>query len=304
MSSPKKISVLILTHNEEKHIERCLDSLLSVVEEIFIVDSFSTDGTVEIAKKMGAKIVQNKWINYAKQFQFGLDNCPIKTKWIMRMDADEFLLPELQKEINSKLDNLEEEVNGIYIKRRMYFNGKWIRYGGKYPEWLLRIWRTNHGVIEERWMDEHVVLKEGKTIKFENDLVDENLNDLTWWTDKHNKYSNREMIDTILTKHKLISEKQVESTIFGNQEEVKRFFKGLYLRVPLFVRPFMYFIWRYFFRLGFLDGKQGLIWHFLQGFWYRFLVDAKIFELNNVSKRSGISLEKLLKEKHEIEIKK
>ncbi len=292
------ISVIILTYNEELHIERCIKSLLPFVKEIFIIDSFSADKTVEIAENLGAKVYQNPWINYALQFQWGLDNCPIETEWVMRMDSDEYILPELQDEISNEMQNIQEETSGIYIKRRVYFKDKWIKHGSYYPTWLLRIWRYKDGHIEQRWMDEHIKLTKGKTIQFNNDLVDDNLNDLTWWTTKHNNYATREAVDILNIIHEFINYDEVNSNFFGTQEERKRFLKKKYANLPLFTRPFIYFLWRYFIKLGFLDGKQGLIWHFLQGFWYRFLVDAKIYEIEKKSKDSNLSLKDTLIQKY------
>jgi glycosyltransferase involved in cell wall biosynthesis len=288
------ISVVILTYNEELHIERCIKSLLPVVKEIFIIDSFSTDKTVEIAESLGAKVYQNPWINYALQFQWGLDNCPIKTEWVMRMDSDEYILPELQDEISNKMESIENDISGIYIKRRVYFKDRWIKHGSYYPTWLLRIWRYKDGKIEERWMDEHIKLSTGKTIQFESDLVDDNLNDLTWWTTKHNNYATREAVDVLNIIHEFLKYDEVDSNFFGTQEERKRFLKKKYANLPLFTRPFIYFLWRYFIKLGFIDGKQGLIWHFLQGFWYRFLVDAKIYEIQKKAKDLNLSLKDTL----------
>ncbi|WP_421716486.1 glycosyltransferase family 2 protein [Arcobacter arenosus] len=288
------ISVVILTYNEELHIERCIKSLLPIVKEIFIIDSFSTDKTVELAESLGTKVYQNPWINYALQFQWGLDNCPITTEWVMRMDADEYILPELQDEISNKMQNIQNNTSGIYIKRRVYFKDKWIKHGSYYPTWLLRIWRYKDGHIEQRWMDEHIKLTKGNTIQFENDLVDNNLNDLTWWTNKHNNYATREAVDVLNIIHEFLKYDEVNSNFFGTQEERKRFLKKKYANLPLFTRPFIYFLWRYFIKLGFLDGKQGLIWHFLQGFWYRFLVDAKIYEIQKKAKDLNLTLKETL----------
>lgn len=291
------ISVVILTYNEKLHIERCIKSLLPVVKEIFIIDSSSGDNTVEIAEKLGAKVYQNPWINYALQFQWGLDNCPIETEWVMRMDADEYILPELQDEIENKMDSVESNISGIYIKRRVYFKDRWIKYGGFYPTWLLRIWRHKDGYIEQRWMDEHIKLSKGENIQFNSDLVDDNLNDLTWWTAKHNNYARREAVDVLNIIYEFLEYNEVSANFFGTQEERKRYLKKKYANLPLFTRPFIYFLWRYFIKLGFLDGKQGLIWHFLQGFWYRFLVDSKIYEIEKKSKDLNLSLkETLIKE--------
>eukprot|EP00744_Colponema_vietnamica_P023171 GILI01033470.1.p1 GENE.GILI01033470.1~~GILI01033470.1.p1 ORF type:complete len:302 (+),score=-47.20 GILI01033470.1:97-1002(+) len=290
------ISVIILTFNEEKHIKRCIESLLFFTDKIFIIDSGSTDKTVEIAESLGAKVVQNTWVNYAVQFNFGIQNNPFNTKWLMRMDADEYVLPELAKEINQKLENITPEIAGMYIKRRVIFMDKWIRRGAYYPIWLLRIWRNGQGACEESWMDEHITLTTGKTIQLENDLVDHNLNNLTWWTQKHNLYAIREVIDLLNIKYNFRNFESVEPNFFGSQEQRTRFLKVKYASIPLFIRPIIYFLYRYIFRLGFLDGKQGFIWHFLQGFWYRFLVDAKVYEVYHRVGRDKKAIEKFFKE--------
>ncbi|MFT4033099.1 MAG: glycosyltransferase family 2 protein [Siphonobacter sp.] len=280
------LAVIILTFNEEKHIERCLKSLHAVTRNIFIVDSYSTDRTVELATHLGAVVVQNAWVNYANQFNFAIQQCPFQTKWLMRMDSDEYILPELAQEIQQKLTSLPDTTTGIYIKRRVMFMDQWIRHGGYYPIWLLRIWRTGQGVCEELWMDEHIKVSSGNLIHFEQDLVDHNLNNLTWWTQKHNQYAIREAIDLLNVKYDFGNAEMVTPKLFGTQEQRKRYLKIRYANLPLFTRPFLYFLFRYFIKMGFLDGKRGLIWHFLQGFWYRFLVDAKIFEVYH---RAGVS---------------
>ena len=193
------LSVLILTFNEEKHIKRCIESLTAITKDIFIVDSYSSDRTVEIAESLGAKIYRNNWVNYATQYQWGLDNCHINTEWVMRMDSDEYISPDLANEVNQDLSLLGDDVSGVYIKRRVHFMNRWIKYGGYYPIWLLRIWRFNKGRIEERWMDEHIKLKDGDKVQFKHDLIDDNKNNLTWWTEKHNNYATREAVDILNT---------------------------------------------------------------------------------------------------------
>ena len=274
------ISVIILTYNEEKHIERAIKSILYFANEIFIVDSYSTDGTVEIAESLGAKVYKNKWINYATQFNWALENLPIKTEWVMRLDADEIVTPELAKEIKERLPSLEKDITGIYVKRRIYFMGRWIKHGGIYPLWFLRIWRKGYGFCEKRWMDEHTKIIGGRTIKFKGDIIDYNLNNITWYVSKYNKYATREAIDMLNLKYKIFKYDNIKPRLFGNQEERKRFFKEkVYANVPLFLRPFLYFIYRYVIKLGFLDGKEGFLFHVFQGFIYRFLVDLKIYEI-------------------------
>ncbi len=273
------VSVIILTFNEEKHIARCLNSLLLFTDKIFIVDSFSTDKTVEIARSMGAVVVQNAWVNYATQFNFGIANNPFQTSWVMRMDADEYVLPELADEINQRVAGLPTDVGGVYIKRRVIFLDRWMRHGSYYPIWLLRIWRRGDGFCEQVWHDEHIKLRKGQTIEFQHDLVDHNLNNLTWWTQKHNHYTILEAINLLNYQYHFDDAEKVQARLFGTQEQRMRFLKERYASLPLFTRPVLYFIYRYIIRLGFLDGKAGLVWSALQALWYRFLVDAKLMEV-------------------------
>jgi glycosyltransferase involved in cell wall biosynthesis len=273
------LSVIILTHNESQHIQRCIESLRQITDKIFIVDSYSTDNTVELATELGAVVVQNRWVSYAFQFNYGIENNPFKTAWLMRMDADEYITPELAEEINRTLTATPPDTSAFYIKRRVMFMNKWIKNGGYYPIWLLRVWRRGQGVCEELWMDEHIKVNAGTTARLEHDLVDHNLNNLTWWTQKHNNYAIREVIDLLNIRYNFENRPTVTPDFWGTQEQRKRFLKVRYANLPLFTRPFLYFLYRYFVKLGFLDGKKGLIWHFLQGFWYRFLVDAKVFEV-------------------------
>ncbi len=298
----KNISVIILTHNEEQHIERCIESLNQVASQIFIVDSFSTDRTVEIAKSLGTKVYQNKWINYANQFHWGLDNCPISTKWVMRMDADEYLEDELITEINNKLDGLNENITGVYLKRKVLFKGKWIKYGGFYPHILLRIWKHGMGRIEQRWMDEHIVLSQGETIQFDKDLVDDNLNDITWWIEKHNSYATREMLDLMNMKYGFFESDDALLNSDDPQAKKKRLLKEkVYSKIPTGLRAFLYFIYRYIVKLGFLDGKKGFVFHFMQGFWYRLLVDVKVEEFEKfIIDRNEKNIKELVEVKYDI----
>jgi glycosyltransferase involved in cell wall biosynthesis len=274
------ISVIILTYNEEMHIYRCIKNIKSIAKYIFVVDSFSTDKTIEIAQNMGALIYQNKWENnHAKQFNWALDNLPIKTKWILRLDADEYLTDELIEELKTRLPNLDDDILGIILKRRYFFFEKWIR-NGLYPVKLLRIFVYGKGRCESRWMDEHIQLFDGKMIEFKHDFIDENLNNIEWWINKHNNYATREAIDLLDIEYGIVgySKNDSEKRI-GIQAKEKREKKHLYIRLPLFIRAFIYFFYRYFIKLGFLEGTRGFILHFLQGLWYRILVDSKLFEI-------------------------
>lgn len=279
------LSVLILTSNEERNIGKCIEAIEPTGAKIYIVDSMSTDRTVEIATSMGATVVQRAWTTYADQFNWGLDNAGIESDWIMRMDADEEIMPDLAEAINDFLANPPAGVSGVYVRRRVYFMGRWIRHGGYYPTWLLRVFRRGVGRCEELMMDEHIVLDHGETIEIKKDIIDKNNKDLTFWTDKHNKYASREVLD-IIGKKRQAEAGVIEGDLAGSQASSRRWLKDkVYSRVPLFVRPLMYYLYRYFIRLGFLDGKEGLIFHFLQGFWYRFLVDAKLYEYRKAEQK-------------------
>jgi glycosyltransferase involved in cell wall biosynthesis len=281
------LSVIILTYNEEIHIRRCIENVRTVAKEVFIVDSFSTDKTIEISESLGVIIYQNKWENnYAKQMNWGLENLPIQTKWVLRLDADEYLTDELIKEIKEKLPGVENDISGIVLNREQYCFGKQM-----HPLKLLRIFEYGRGICEQRWMDEHIQLSSGKIIEFEHKFIDHNLNTFGWWIQKHNGYSIREAIDLLDSKLNL-SEKDHSKVNIGEEAIKKRNKKLKYACLPLFWRSFFYFIYRYIFQLGFTQGKAGFIWHFFQGWWYRTLVDSKIYE---IKRACGNDKEKIVK---------
>lgn len=271
------ITVLVLTYNEELNIGACLASVADWADEIIVVDSFSTDRTKEIAHSYGAKFFEHKFINQAEQFNWALDHAKIKNGWILKLDADELVTPELRDEITKRLADVQPDISGFYIKRRVYFMGRWIKHGGYYPTWLLRLFRSGKGRSEERGMDEHIVLMAGTAEKLQSDFIDENKKDLSSWIAKHNSYASREV-------EEFLKQSRDEQGIEGQAKWKRKIKYGFYYRLPLFFRAFAYFCYRYFLRCGFLDGREGIIFHFLQGCWYRFLVDAKLYELRNRAK--------------------
>jgi len=225
--------------------------------------------------------LQHKFINQAKQFQWALDNAPLATDWIMRLDADEVVESDFVDEVTAKLPVLPVDIVGINLKRKHIFLGRWIRHGGRYPLMLLRIWRRGAARVEDRWMDEHVTVSGGRIVAFEGGFADHNLRDLTYFTNKHNDYATREAVEVLRQKYDL--NPRHEGLTAGNsspQASIKRFVKErIYNQVPFQLGATLYFLYRYFIQCGFLDGKEGLIYHALQGFWYRFLVGAKMLEL-------------------------
>jgi len=262
------ITTIILTLNEEKNIRQCLESAQDISDEIIVIDSGSQDTTLEIAREYGAVIHTRDFINQADQFNWALDNVEIKGEWILRLDADEYLTPELAQEIQDTLAAPKTETTGYYMKRRVYFLGRWIKHGGYYPIWFLRLWKQGSARIEDREMDEHTILKEGTAERFKHDFVDDNKNGLAHWIAKHNDYSTREA-------RARIREEKTGATHASKKAQVKG---GVYAKTPLFLRAFLYFLYRYIFLLGFLDGTAGLVFHTLQGFWHQFVIDAKIYE--------------------------
>ena len=276
------LTVIILTFNEAMHIARAIDSVARFASSVVVVDSYSTDRTVEIARARGASVLQNKFVNQARQFQWALDNVPLATGWIMRLDADEVVSAELADEIAARLPGLPPEVVGVNLRRRHIWMGRWVRHGGRYPLIMLRMFRRGHGRVEDRWMDEHMLVWGGKTVTFEADFADDNLNDLGYFIDKHNKYATREAIEIINKRLGLFKrDESVTARSTSWQAASKHWIKDrLYARIPFTVSAPAYFIWRYVFRLGFLDGRTGLVYHLLQGGWYRFLVGAKVMELD------------------------
>lgn len=284
------LTVVVLTLNEEVHLKRCLDSVRGVAARVVVVDSLSTDRTKEIAETSGADFYSHPFVNYAKQFNWGLDNAHIQTKWVMRLDADEFMTPDLSVALPRFLSEASGDIKGFTLNLRRIFMGKWLRHGGLYPIRLLRIWRFGQGRCEERWMDEHVVLQ-GRVDHIDADFVDHNLNSLTWWTDKHNKYASREAVDLLNLQYHFMLHDSVASLRDGKQAGGKRWMKEVvYARLPRGSRAFAYFFYRYVIRLGFLDGKEGTAFHILQGFWYRYLVDAKVGEVRQYMRENDVDV--------------
>lgn len=275
------ITAIILTYNEAIHIERAIRSIQAFTDQICVVDSGSTDGTTGIAKRLGAEVVTHPFVNQARQFQWALDTLAIRGDWVLRLDADEIIEPDLAREIVEKLPQLPADVVGVNLKRKHIFMDRWVRHGGRYPLVMLRLWRHGHGRIEDRWMDEHMVVWGGRTVTFDGGFADHNLNDLSYFIDKHNKYATREAIEVLNQRLGLFArDGALNAHSASFQASSKRWVKErIYNRIPFTVSATLYFLWRYIFQLGFLDGRSGLVYHFLQGFWYRFLVGAKVMEL-------------------------
>lgn len=299
------LSVIILTGNEELHIKRCLDIMSPVAKEIFVVDCFSKDRTVEIARQYpNVQVLEHEWpaTKYAGQFNWALQNAPIATEWVMRLDADEYPLPELIAEMEQKLPSVPENITGIILKRRHIFFGRWMK-GGIYPVKLLRIFRNKKAICEQRLMDEHIQLLEGDSMEFDNDFCDENLHDISWFCHKHVDYAVREAVDLLDIELDLTGAAATDKgKKISEQAEAKRRKKHAYAKKPLFWRSFAYFIYRYFVRGGWRDGKEGFLFAFIQGWWYRTLVDAKVYEIKRDCGTDKEEIKQYVKERYNISL--
>lgn len=272
------VSVFILTYNEERNLEACLASLVPWAGEVFLVDSYSSDGTLDIAARYGARVVQNRFAGYSTQHNWALQNLPFRYDWILSLDADHRVLPELRDELAELLPRAPVDLNGYFVKRRQIFRGTWIRHGGYYPKYLLKLFRRGTARCDEHEFENRFYV-DGLTGKLRNDITEDNANEhsIGFWIDKHNKYAAAQAAEELERRNG--AGYLLKPRLFGNPDERTLWLKQRWYRLPLFVRPFLYFFYRYFFRLGFLDGKQGFLFHFLQGFWFRLLVDVKLEEL-------------------------
>jgi glycosyltransferase involved in cell wall biosynthesis len=265
------ISVIILTFNSETTLPHTLESAIKVSDDIYVVDSFSEDNTLKIARRFGAIVNQRKFINYSEQRNWAIDNLKMKHSWQMHLDSDEILSNELIKEI-LQLES-EDDVDGYFIPRLTYFLGRPIYHGGMFPVWHMRLFRNGKGRCENRRYDQHFQVV-GKTEKLSAPMIDYQRMSLGEWTIRHNRWSDMEVDEQLQPS----TDGVIRGNLSGNPIEKKRGIKETYYRIPQFTRAFLLFLYRYIFRLGFLDGREGLIFFALQTFWFRFLVDAKIFE--------------------------
>lgn len=296
------LTVIILTYNESIHIERCINSVRSIASHVIVVDSESTDDTRQIAKSLGADVYINPWPgNQAAQFNWALDNTDISTEWILRLDADEYPTEDLIIELNNRLPSLEGDVSAVMLPLKNMWMGHPLKYGGAEIS-ILRLFRTGLGRYESRMMDEHIEISRGQIIYFKHPFVDDNLNNINWWTNKHVGYATREAAELLDIEFNLSGTK--ESGHINNlspEAQHRRVRKLKYARQPLFWRSFAYFIYRYFVKGGFMEGKKGFLRHFLQGWWYRTLVDANIYQIKKKCDSDPVKIKECLKNEYGID---
>ena len=259
------ITVIVLTKNEEKNITECLISAHKIAKRIIVIDCGSIDQTVTIARENGADVFFHEWEGHAAQFNWALDYCNIETEWVFRLDADERISDSLAKEISDIICSNPLDCEGYEMRWRVFFMGKWIKHGGTHKPYFLRLFRFGKGRVENKLMDEHIIVN-GTVKKLKGDLIHYDYKGLDVWLNKHIWYSNLEL-NMYKTQSKMTG---------GNELQKQK--RGFYYRLPLFIRARLYFWYRYYCQLGFLDGKEGKIFIYLQAYWFRFIVDAKIYE--------------------------
>ena len=261
-------SVIILTYNEEIHIERCIKSVLKIADKIYIIDSYSSDKTLKICKKFGnkIKIYQHKYINHATQMNWAIKKIPKNKKWILRIDSDEILESNFFNKINL-IKNINE-FNGINIIIEHLFLGKKIRYGGVYPQYQIRLWKRKYGKYDNKPMDEKLILKKQNIFNSQIKIIDWNLKGILFWFKKHYLYAQRESELFFKIKKKVIQK---------NKKDKKLNDKILYYKYPIFFRVFALVLYRFIIKKSFLDGLIGFKFCLMQTLYYRLLIDSIIF---------------------------
>lgn len=273
------ITAVILTKNEEKNIRECIESVKSIVKRFIIVDGYSTDNTCEIAKEYGAEIYEFKHISYAADFTYGVKQAGNRTKWIFRLDADERLTSKGVEELDRLCrENENTDINGIIIRYKKFFLGKSLNYGAAAIK-KLAVFKSGMGEIEDKLADEHIFIYSGRTYEMKNEALHYDFKNLSCWIERHNIYSTREMED-FYSKRTIVDSKKGQ---FSKADRRLTRLKAIYYKFPAGLRCRLYYWYRYYVKLGFLDGKEGKIYAFLQAYWYRYLVDAKIYERNKAN---------------------
>jgi glycosyltransferase involved in cell wall biosynthesis len=270
------ITAVVLTMNEEANLAACLESLAGWTSELIVVDSGSTDRTVQIAREHGARVLYHPFETHALQWRWALSQLPSGANWILGLDADQRVTPELRRELEQRFAGSMGDVAGLYLNRRQIFRGQWIKHGGYYPKYLLKLFRKDAVRVDEGDLMDHRFYVDGRTEQLAHDIVEDNQNehDIAFWIEKHNRYAIRHAREERQRRDESIW--PVTPRFFGTPDERSAWLRRRWYRLPLYVRPALYFFYRYVIRFGWMDGKQGFVFHFLHGFWYRLLIDIHL----------------------------
>jgi glycosyltransferase involved in cell wall biosynthesis len=265
------LAVIILTKDEENNLPGCLASISGLPADVFVIDSGSSDRTVEIAEEVGATVLFHAWETPARQLNWAIENIVSPAEWILRLDADERVSAELFEALRDRLVGTSSDTAAYALRLRMEFLGRWMRHGGLYPIWLVRLFRRGATRCEDRSQDEHMLVLGGKTESWPFDFIHIVGHDIESWMRKHVGYATRECAEILKAKNR-------SGATLHWHARVKRWIRTVvYQRSPLFLRAWAYWAFRYFVRGGFLDGVEGFMYHFFQCLWYRSLVDAQVY---------------------------
>jgi len=268
------VTAIVLTLNEEANLEACLRSVEGFCKRVVVIDSGSTDRTLEIAKARGADVFSHPFTYYAAQYNWGVDNANITTKWTLRLDADERFTPAVCEHCETLMaEHAEDDVNGIVMESDFFFLGRQMKHGGSKKRKIM-LFKTGKGRIEDRKRDAHTILSEGTTLAIRERYLHYDFKDLTSYIARYNWYAIRELSDYLAYENGASFDANTDEQLRRHRK--KKF--TVYYRAPMFLRAWLWFIYNYYFRLGFLDGKEGYLYHYFESYWYRFLVDAKIYE--------------------------
>ena len=284
------LTSIILTKDEEKNIATCIGCLKGLAERIVVVDSGSTDRTMDIARQLGAEVYEHRpYGDYASQFNWAIENTGISTEWIMRVDADEFWTPELCREVEGLLaEHAHDDVNGILTESIFYFLGRRIDHGERKRRKIV-VFRRDHGFIEKRRRDQHTILKDGRVIEAKHRFEHHDFKDLDNWIAKMNTYANREVEDYFVDRERYRKGAvDLDGVADASLSGRRRLKFRVYYRMPKFFRCWLLFVYIHIFRLGFLDGKEGYVYNYMFHRWYRSLVDAKILERELLEKKGKL----------------
>lgn len=277
------LTVIVVTRNEEPNVAGCLRGVRGLADQVFVIDSESADRTVEIARPLCDEVVALPydhsriipWI-----FQWGLDHLAIRNDWVLILEADQVVTEELASEIRSLLGGASPPAfDGYYLRRAQYFRGKRIRHGGYGVKHLLKLFKKSKAQLDPKEQDTRVYV-DGRCGRLSGWLREDNRKEdsILFYLEKHLRYAEAFAVEEHERRSGRVPWK-VRPKLLGTPDQRVLWLKDLYFRLPLYVRPFLYFFYRYVLRLGLLDGREGFVFHFLQAFWFRLVVDIRLDEL-------------------------
>lgn len=272
------LSAVVLAYNEQPNIRHCLESLKGLCE-IHVVDSGSTDATVAICREYTPHVHVHAYTSHAQQWAWALEHLPLKGPWVLAMDADFVLTPQLRERLARELPRMPEGVGGVYVRHLYHFGGGLIRFGGTKSFWL-RLVRRGRARVDTSDLVDFRFAVDGEVRCWREAVVEYNRHDddISVWLRKQDKFALRLAVEEELRRagaHRWM----VKPRLLGNSDQRFVWLRERWLRLPLFIRPPLYFFYRYVLALGFLDGRAGFLYAALQGFWLRLVVDWKVAEL-------------------------